>query len=171
MRAIILILIASWLAPLSYSEDVVDLETYVFGVSHHFNRCIHWNEINPGVAVGIADHMNDNFDFILTAGGYDDSYSEAARFLLAGIRGIAGERNAFHITLSISTGYFEGSDNQGTPIIPVLSVGYDWIDLCVTGSPVGSGQPAQQKPDGSYYPKTVSSKMIAGFLKFRVLTF
>jgi hypothetical protein len=148
----------------------VDGEVFVFGKSYHSNRSIDYNETNPGVALGIAYHDDEHLDVTLAGGQYKDSYREHARFALAGIRYVWGDRDGAHATAGFSLGYFKGSDFHGVGFLPVVSVGYDWIDMCVTGDPAFGGN----SNNGSRDPQEnrgATGGFIAAFLKFRVATF
>jgi len=144
------------------AED--SLELYIFGLSYHTNRNVDWNEVNPGLAVGYVRRQEDNVDLTINVGTYRDSYQNDATFALFGPRFIMGQRDDWHSTVSITAGLFHGSGFQGLGIVPVMSIGYDWLDVCVTGEP-----PGQRESDSD--PKTATSAMVAVFLKTRVLTF
>lgn len=171
MKNILILLLI--LPYLGFAEDSpVDAELYVFGKSYHTNRMVHWHEFNPGLGIGIADHLNDYFDFVACTGFYQDSFGEGANFIQAGIRGILGNREGLHTSLTITMGPYNGSNNNGFMLVPVVAIGYDWIDLCITGDPTQANNSQLQKnPDGTYDKKTVPTRFIAGFLKFRILTF
>lgn len=146
-------------------------EVYAFGKSYHSNREIDWNETNLGAGLGLAYHYDSNTDLTFVGGGYKDSYGDQATFALVGARVVGGDRNGAHVTFGLNGGYFKGSDFHGFGIMPVLSVGYDWLDVCVTGSPPGTGG---SKNTGSRDPQDnygAASGFIGVFLKIRVVTF
>ena len=91
-------------------------------------------------------------------GTYIDSYSEHAKFLLAGPRCVIGASDGFHTSVGVFIGFLHGSGSNGFGAMPVVSIGYDWFDVCITGSPKEKGHQD-------------SSTMIAAFLKFRLFTF
>lgn len=146
-------------------------EAYVFGKSYHSNRSIDWNENNLGLGGGVAYHYDSNTDLTFVGGAYKDSYGDRAQFALIGVRVVGGDRDGAHATIGVNAGYFTGSDFNGFGIMPVLSVGYDRVDLCVTGSPPGS---AGNKNSGSRDPHDnygAASGFIGVFLKIRIATF
>lgn len=153
-------------------DDKTSLEAFIFGKSYHFNRTVPWHETNPGVAVGLA-HATEAGDLLVTVGGYRDSYGEQAKFALLGIRGYLGDRHALHVTGGLSLGYYQGSGNHGTGLIPIVSIGYNRVDLCVTGDWLSrnSNENAQYRADGSIDPHSVDSSSVAVFLKVRVYDF
>jgi len=150
----------------------VDVETFVFGLSHHTNRSVDWNERNYGLGLGLAYHVNKYSDITVFTGTYNDSFNDQAKFASVGLRGIIGDRNALHATFGLSGGYLNGSNVNGFVIMPVMSLGYDWIDICVTGQPnkssgnnSGSSDPRDNRNEQS------STGVYAGFIKFRIATF
>lgn len=150
----------------SQAQETFDLNAYVFGKSYHTNRHVHFNETNPGFALEIAAEENQYLDFIVTTGVYKDSYSDVARFAMGGARlFFLGSREKFHTTLSVEAGYLKGSTINGLTIIPVMSIGYDRIDLCFTGDPTGS--------DNKTGPtaKTSTTASIAAFIKINLIKF
>ena len=144
------------------AESRIDVELDLFGVSYHTNRDYDFNESNYGVGVNLAlsspgyDHMY----MVVSTGTYKDSYDEDAFFFMVGPRALIGYRNGFHATVGLQAGYLEGSGAKGIGAFPVLSVGYDWFDVCFTGQPV-------ENDTGS----AEDSRMFALFLKFRLFDF
>lgn len=154
--------------------EKTDAEIYAFGKSYHSNRSIDWNETNLGAGLGLAYHYDSKTDVTFVAGSYQDSYNERAQFALLGARFVAGDRDGAHATFGMSGGYFKGSDFHGVGIMPVVSVGYDWLDLCVTGCPPGIGGANNNKNTGSRDPQEnhgAASGFIGLFLKIRLVTF
>jgi hypothetical protein len=162
MRYLLLLLLLSNIQ----AEETFDLDAYVFGKSYHTNRHIHFNETNPGLALGIGYEMEKHLDVIATTGIYKDSYSDTATFAVVGFRIIfIGERKTFHTTLGGSIGYIKGSTFNGLGMLPVASIGYNRVDLCFTGDPTGSDN--QTGPTA----KTSRTASIACFLKVNLLKF
>jgi hypothetical protein len=156
--------------PINDYVKKTDVEAYVFGVSYHTNRKIDWNETNPGLGIGLAYHYDKNVDITCVGGTYKDSYFERATFALVGARIVCGNRDSLHATFGVNGGYFMGSDMHGIGIMPIVSVGYDWIDLCMTGYP----GPSTSKNTGSSDPRYnhgAPSGFIGLFLKMRLVTF
>lgn len=120
------------------------LELYAFGASHHTNRNVPWREINPGIGLGLAHTFDPAADILVSAGTYRDSVNNAARFAMIGGRFVAGDRDGFNATAGLSLGYFRGSgwDGRGCAVMPVLSVGYGPVSLCMTGEIAPNRTPA-----------------------------
>lgn len=147
-------------AGLISAENEISMETFVFGHSYHSNRALDWHEENPGLAVGFSQHYGNHFDVLAVGGGYKDSYNQWARFALVGPRMILGDRNGYHSTLAVCAGYFEGSGFTGRGALPIASLGYNWLDLCFTGTP--------RNPNDA--PK-VATAIVAVFVDVRLATF
>jgi hypothetical protein len=67
--------------------------------------------------------------------------------------------------------YFKGSGFIGIGVMPYVSVGYDWFDVCVMALPsMGKGveDPNSRDPQDN---RSASSSVVAVFLKFRIWTF
>jgi hypothetical protein len=151
--------------------DKTSVETLVFGVSYHSNRSIDWNEQNYGLGLGIAYHQGVHVDLTVTAGEYEDSYHEPARFFLIGARHIFGEREGAHVTIGGAGGYYYGSRMPGIGFMPVVTAGYDRFDLCITGNPVGIGSKNNSGCRDPQDNKNIDTALIAVFLKIRLATF
>lgn len=153
------IMLAFFMVSMAAAVDSVDV--YVFGLSHHQNRSIVWNEKNPGLALGLSHQLeeNPNVDVTIDAGMYKDSYFNRAKFALIGIRCYAiGERESWHTTVQCGVGYYEGSGWRGPGFSANVAVGYNRVDLCMTGCPSAGPNPDQC----SWY---------AMFLRIRALDF
>ena len=139
------IMLASFMFSMAAAVDSVDV--YVFGLSHHMNRSVDWNEKNPGLALGFSHQIEENsrLDVTVEAGTYKDSYSQQARFALLGVRCYAiGERQSLHGTIQGGIGYYEGSGFHGIGFSANVALGYNRVDLCLTGYPSsGSSDPDQ----------------------------
>lgn len=158
------------LKPAQNHERVYDsklsLELDVFGLSYHSNRNYDFNEKNPGLGVSVVFSSDTpdpgwHFSMVASAGTYRDSYNEQAEYFLIGPRFTLGYENSFHASLAMQAGYLDGSGKNGQAIIPFVTVGYDRINVGITGDPFGVGDENSQD----------TSKMVAVFLKFRVLDF
>jgi len=143
----------------------IDVELSLFGKSYHTNRDKDWNETNLGAGIGLAlsKEKDDAWQMVISGGSYDDSYNEQATYFLVGPRVTTGDKFGFHGTAGLFVGYLNGSDNKGAAIVPVVSVGYDWLDLCITADPF--------EKDATYADGRVTSKMVAVFVKMRLFTF
>ena len=166
MVPILLILATTLLAV----DQPTDLELYTFGASYHSNRTVNWNENNLGLGLGVAIHTDTKIDIIFAGGGYKDSYNEIASFGMFGARYVMGERKRVHATAGFMAGYYNGSGFAGVGMIPVVSIGYNWVDLCFTGSPPESGHKHNNSDDPKQNRETESG-MVAAFLKIRLCTF
>jgi hypothetical protein len=150
------------LCMVSMASAVDSVDVYVFGLSHHMDQSVIWNERNPGLAIGLSHQteQHPDTDITLDVGTYKDSMAQQAKFALIGLRAyVIGERQSFHSTIQIGTGYYDGSGFRGIGFSANASVGYDRVDICMTGKPsTGSPDPNQC---GWY----------AIFLRIRVLDF
>lgn len=142
-----------------------ELELNVFGLSYHSNRNYNFNEVNPGLGLGIVFNnveATDNgyhMSMVVSAGEYKDSYNATAYYFLAGPRLTLGHENDFHATAEFGVGLLHGSGNKSSAVVPVVSVGYDRFNLCVTGE------------IGNTTNEHEASKMIALFLRVKLLDF
>jgi hypothetical protein len=142
--------------------DGTSLEATVFGLSYHTNRHHDWNEVNPGTSLSLVKPL--------------ESYNND---MLIGARHTIGDRKAGHITGSLSAGYFEGSGLRGFGIIPVVSIGYNRVDVCITGDPYQRTESYTYNrldyPDGhttiDYTYTKSSTAIIAAYIQFRLATF
>lgn len=153
-------------------KSITDTEVFVFGKSYHTNRSVDWNENNQGAAVGLAYHYDLATDITFVTGGYKDSYGDVAKFSMVGARYILGDRYDWHASVNASIGYFKGSGWNLIGAMPVVSVGYDWFDLCFTGLPPSFN--GDHNNSGSRDPRHnhgESTGFIGVFARFRVLTF
>jgi len=150
--------------------DKTDLELTVFGLSYHTNRDYDYNEVNPGLGLNfVFSSKDDNFwhpSWVLSGGFYKDSYSDTATYLLVGPRLTLGYDDSFHVSGGFGAGYFNGSGNNGLGYIPVVTVGYDWFNVGITGDPFSKSETVDVGDKRVAY-----TKMVAVFLNFRVLTF
>ena len=154
------IILALCMVSMAVAVDSVDV--YVFGLSHHQNRTVKWNEQNPGLALGFSHQIDEtpNVDVTIDAGTYKDSYFKEARFALIGIRCYAiGQRESWHTTFQGGFGYYEGSGFHGPGFSANMAVGYNRVDLCLTGYP----------PSGN--PDPDQCGWYAVFLRIRALDF
>lgn len=148
----------------------------VFGKSYHTNRYARWNETNPGLGVTAAfEHTSErdespSCDYVLSVGTYRDSFNDQAKYALAGLRFMVGSHEGLHGSCAASIGILDGSGNQGLDIVPVLALGYDRVDLCVTGmySPNTNGQRDKQ---GRVDPRIATTSLIACFLSITLFRF
>jgi hypothetical protein len=151
-------------------EPKYDVDLYVFGASFHsFHSEIKpLNGFNPGVGLGFAYHMLEKTDATIAMGGYIDSFEHQAQFTMVGVRQVFWERKGFHATVGISGGYFQGSGFNGLGVVPTVSIGYNRVDVCFTGT---FNQPVEME---KYYGKTLTdheegkTAVLGMFLKFRL---
>jgi hypothetical protein len=119
-------------------ERIVAVEVYGMGASYHSNRDVDWNETNYGLGIGLAAREpGSTVEAVWMAGTYRDSFNEQAYLVQAGIRKTFGDFDGLHGTLGATIGYLKGSGNKGASFIPMVSVGYDWLDLCMVYVPSG----------------------------------
>lgn len=170
MKHLHYILACSILAMAScFAVESISPELLLFGTSYHSNRNVRWNEKNPGVGVGVAYAYDEDTDLVFSVGTYKDSFAETARFALVGARAWFGDRNAGHMTVGFHGGYYEGSGFAGAGFMPVVSVGYEWLDLCITGMP--SGSTSGHTNTGPNDPHNVATGFVGVFVQVRLMTF
>lgn len=159
------------LSTLMFSTQASEsLELDLFGVSDHSNHNYDWKQENPGLGITFVQGMNSWGDVLVSAGSYIDSFHDHAKYAVSGYRLISGDREGFHATLSLMAGIWNGSGHQGiVPVLPIISVGYDWFDICCTGS--YSKDVTPEKNQSGQYVSPVLTSAIGIFLKIRVLTF
>lgn len=135
-----------------------------FGLSYHNNRSVRWNERNPGIGITVTTEQSDSSDLMCSIGSYRDSLDERATYALTGLRYVVGERTSLHTYMGALTGVLYGSGNHGAVILPYLSIGYDRVDLCLTGSYArkSSGQPDSRLSSTSF----VACFLSIAFLRF-----
>jgi hypothetical protein len=137
------------------------LEFDLMGLSYHAKRSAGFNEVNPGAGLSLTIGTHDpsdtiSADMVASFGSYKDSYSERSVSVIAGPRLTLGRRDGLHTAYACLLGYVSGSGIRGAAIVPILSVGYDEVDLCVTGDP---------------FEDEEESSVVACFLKIRLLDF
>lgn len=155
MKTIFLLLFS-----LSLYAQEIEVELLVFGASYHVDRNYDWNEENPGIGLNLVfpHETKEIFSFFISGGTYKDSYSEQSEFLLVGPRFRIGDKDKLHWESNFGLGYIHGSDVNSIAMVPSMSIGYDWCDLCFICDPnIGD------KKNGTV--------MVAAFLKFRAMTF
>jgi hypothetical protein len=170
MRCVIPLMLAAC-ALAGEGDRIVTVEAYGFGLSYHSNQDINWNQENYGLGIGLAAREADEtVEAIAIVATYRDSFNEPAYLLQAGFRKTFGDYDGFHGTLGVTVGFLKGSGNNGASILPVASIGYDWIDLCLTGMPpMGSG--AEQQGTDPQDNRMVDTAVIAAFVKIRLWEF
>ena len=144
----------------------VSLEATVYGISYHTNREVDWNEVNQGVGLTLVVpfEVTGKGDSVITSiGTFLDSDSYQSKYALIGLRHTFWNAEEWHMNASVSAGYFDGAGQHGFGIIPIVSVGYNMVDICFTG---GIDIPVTA-------PNVSSTKtsLIAAFLQLRLLTF
>jgi hypothetical protein len=169
MRYLLLLLL---MIPLHAQEGDFNLEAYIFGKSHHTNKEVGYRETNPGLGLGMAWSAMDDVDIIATVGAYKDSYSDNARFAMLGFRLVAGDRDGVHGSLGVSAGHMKGSSFNGFGVLPVISIGYNMIDICATADWIGvEPDRTAYYADGSINKYSSVTKSVAFFAKITLLTF
>jgi hypothetical protein len=149
------------------AQDKTTLELDVFGLSYHTNRDYDYNEVNPGLGVSAVFSSNECLSMVASAGSYKDSFSDQAVYFLVGPRLTIGAEDSFHASVSVQAGYLNGSGKQGLAGIPFITLGYDWFNVGITGDVFSRSETVQvSKNEAVAY-----TKMVAVFLKFRVLDF
>ncbi len=124
------------------------LEASAFGISHHTNRNFNWNEENWGAGLGIRTTLQGPLEWRLSGACYRDSMNKTAIAIVTGPGCVVGDRTGIHAGLELNIGYLDGSGFRGVGAIPVLSVGYGPVDLCMTASPArGASTKAATGPD------------------------
>ena len=142
-----------------------ELELNVFGLSYHTNRNYNFNEVNPGLGLGLVfnkvgyEDDGSHMSMVVSAGEYKDSFNNTAYYILAGPRLTLGYEDSFHATAEAGVGLLHGSGNKSAALVPVVSVGYDRFNLCVTGEL------------GNTSNEHEASKMIALFLRVKLFDF
>jgi hypothetical protein len=147
---------------LSASEGSTDI--YVFGASYHTNTEYSYNGENYGVGVGFAYYVADNTEITIIQGAYIDSFDQQAVFVMPGVRHTVGDRNGLHSSLGLNAGLFSGSGFNGFGFMPTATIGYDRVDLCVTGLPnMTDNNPSTDDPR-----QGASTGVIGAFIKLRI---
>ena len=169
-----LALLAAVSCTLAVEPPENDVDVFLLGRSYHSNHNVDWNQNNLGAAVSVSHDLFHNNDAILTVGGYKDSCYKPARFALVGIRANWGDRDAFNWSLSASGGYYVGSGFHGYGVMPVASIGYKRVSLCVTGfpdtsvtPPTADGKPSRDPKDNPH----ACSGFVAVFVGIRLASF
>ncbi len=162
----IVLLCATLLNIGAYEETPkISLELDVFGLSYHTNREYNFNEVNPGIGLSLTVQNPENqlchFSAVTSAGTYKDSYRNQAVYALIGPRFTLGYDDSFHVSATVQAGYMQGSGQNGFAYVPFITMGYDWIDVGLTGNPFGNGK--KERED--------YTKWGAVFLKFKLLDF
>jgi hypothetical protein len=139
MRCLIPLMLAACAAAGDGYERIVAVEVYGLGASYHSNRDVDWNEANYGLGIGLAAREpGSTVEAVWMAGTYRDSFNEQAYLAQAGIRKTFGDFDGLHGTLGATIGYLKGSGNKGGAFIPMASVGYNRLDLCMIYVPSGA---------------------------------
>jgi hypothetical protein len=157
------LLIASAAAAADLPVDSSFAEVYTFGACYHVVRGEPWNEFNPGLGIGLGTIVGEHVDLRISAGAYQDSFGEMARFLMPGGAYVIGSRTDWHGTIGLNIGYMVGSGFTGIGILPVASFGFDRVELCLTGIPTAWSR--EDDHNGRVYPAT---GLVAAFLRVRV---
>lgn len=148
--------------PPAYFADI-DL----FGLSDHSNHSVIYRQWNPGLGLTLGRIVDDNVDWTVATGTYLDSYNCHARYAMTGPRVVLGERMGWHIDLVAEVGYLYGSHKNGGTIIPVVQLGYDRANLCITGSRGASTHTYNPNHD----PNFASTSAIALFMELELVRF
>lgn len=141
----------------------VSVDLYAFGASYHSNRKVDYNELNPGLGIGLTWYKSSGMEPFVATGTYHDSYGEDALFAMGGFRRRFGNIQETHGSVGVAMGYFDGSGKKGIVGMPILSIGYNRFELCVTGS----------YRDNEYNEdiKKSNTSVIATFLRIRLKEF
>jgi hypothetical protein len=134
---------------------VIDLD--LFGFSDHSDHAARARQRNYGGGITAGLEVGDQADLVTSWGTYLDSYDQHAKYAMAGLRYIVGDRTALHAALVVEMGWLDGSNIRGPTMLPVVQFGYDRVDLCVTGARPSEG------PGASW--------MVAVFCEVRLVTF
>jgi hypothetical protein len=152
-----------WLIPLlavsalSAIEGSTDI--YVFGASYHTNTSYAYNGENYGVGAGLSYKY-----LTLIGGAYEDSFGKQAYFLMPGVRYTFGSQDSLHSSLGFNAGLFKGSGFDGFGFMPMATLGYSRVDLCVTGLPnLTDNHPGEDDPR-----QGASTGMVGLFVKLRI---
>jgi hypothetical protein len=153
-------------------ESTVAVEVYGFGLSYHSTRDMDWNETNYGLGIGLAAREpGSTVEAIAVAATYRDSFNEQAYLLQGGIRKTFGDFDGLHASLSGTIGILNGSGNKGAAFIPVASVGYDWLDLCVTYIPSYKQVGMEYDSPDPKETRLAETSVVAIFVKIRLCEF
>jgi hypothetical protein len=153
-------------------EKIVAVEVYGFGLSHHSTQDRDWNEKNYGLGIGLAARdPGETFEAIAVAATYRDSFDEQAYLLHAGVRKTFGDFDGLHASISGTIGILNGSGNTGASFIPVASVGYDWLDLCVTYIPSQKQVGMEYRSSDPEKTNLAETSVVALFVKIRLCEF
>jgi hypothetical protein len=169
MKSILLLIFILSLHAVEPISSSGTIDFLVFGKSHHSNREAGYNENNPGIGLGIAFTGDELFNVLIETGVYKDSYNKTGKFCMAGLQFVGGDREGFHVSPGLLMGYLEGSNIKGVGIMPIIAIGYDRFDLCITGDPTGSSNETVHNPNGTVNLSKSSSMMVAVFLKFSIV--
>lgn len=116
------------------------LEGYALGLSKHWSAS-GYDEVNPGLGLGVACPVSRRWDFVTAVMGYQDSYGCTAGLAAVGFRGYLGERDGWHATAAAMAGVLDGSDHKGFIALPILGAGWNGINIettTVPGDPIVS---------------------------------
>jgi hypothetical protein len=153
-------------------EKIVAVEVYGFGLSYHSTRDRDWNENNYGLGIGLAAREpGSTVEAVAVAATYRDSFNEQAYLLQAGVRKTFGDFDGLHASVSGTIGILNGSGNKGAAFIPVASVGYDWLDLCVTYIPSQKQVGIEYKSIDPERTNLLETSVVAIFVKIRLCEF
>jgi len=156
----------------SFSDANFSINLYAFGKSYHTNREVGYRETNPGLGVGITLEKDDDIDWTLAGGFYRDSFNKPAHLLLMGPQIILGSREGFHVSPGFLGGYLKGSGSKGGTVMPILAIGYNKFDVCVTGDVNNfSGDSVYYNNDGSIDKENSGTRSIAFFVKVNLIRF
>lgn len=112
-----------------------DTSLLLYGTSYHFNGALkptayHYNQANYGLGIEYSDA-----GWLVGAGTYLDSYNEQGYMLYGGYRWVFGNPREWHTSVAIKAGYLNGSGFHGPVALPVLGVGYNHVNLELSGAP------------------------------------
>jgi len=163
--------------PVDSNDDLINtklgIELDTFGVSDHSNHYARYNQFNPGIGLNLTFEINpvDHALIAFSMGQYRDSFSNQADYMLIGPRWLLfGDYSTFHGTFGAEVGFLNGSGNKGPALVPCVSLGWKFIDICAIGTynKDNNGQPNQ---DGSINRNNCSTSIVGVFLRIRLLTF
>jgi hypothetical protein len=173
MKSIIILAIAASVSATNAADSSPtpmtsgSIELNVFGLSYHTNKYAIYNQVNPGIGALVSFTLGGGVDLVAAGGTYQDSYFATARYAMTGLRFVIGNRDGLNAKLALVGGYQDGSDVDGLGCFPILSVGYDRFNVCVTGDIGHDSNPKFATSNSHYY----TTSMIAVFADIVVYKF
>ena len=103
------------------------VDAYAFGLSYHDQPG--YNQINPGLGLGIGMRDAQDNEWYVAGGSYRDSFNKTAILALIGARAYGGRLDSWHVSIAGNGGWLKGSGQNALVIIPVGGVGWTYVNL------------------------------------------